>query len=91
MQIVLYCGAQNCKHQITLITTEAEYVSFSHSLRKVIPLTNLFKEVEARDVCTIRATPSIFCKAFEDKSEALELTKSSKMRPRIKYYNLVYH
>ena len=47
--------------------------------------------MEERDVYTISNTPSIFCKAFEDNSGALELAKSPKMRPHTKHSNLAYH
>ena len=79
---ILWCS--KLQTQATLSTTEAEYVSLSHSLHEVIPLINLLKEMEKCEVCTIIDTPSIFCKAFEDNSEALELAKSPKMRPRTK-------
>ena len=86
---ILWCS--KLQTQVTLSTTEAEYVSLSHSLREVIPLINLLKEMEKLEICTISDTPNIFCKAFEDNSGALELAKSPKMRPRTKHINLAYH
>ena len=82
--LIMYvgCPIQWCsklQNQVTLSTTEAEYGSLSHSLREVIPLINLLKEMEKREICTISDTPSIFCKAFEDNLGALELAKSPKM------------
>ena len=35
--------------------------------------------------------PTVFYKAFEDNSGAIELVRTSKMRPRTKHINLVYH
>ena len=77
--------------QVSLSTTEAEYVSLSQSLRKVIPVINLIKEMKERNISTVSSAPTVFCKAFEDNSGALELAKSPKMRPRTKHLHLVYH
>ena len=77
--------------QVTLSTTEAEYISLSHALRETIPLINLLQEMHDKHISTVRKTPSVFCKAFEDNSGALELAKSPKLRPRTKHINLPYH
>ena len=76
---ILWCS--KLQTQITLSTTESKYVSLLHSLREVILLINLLKEMEKHEIYTISNTPSIFCKDFEDNSGAIELSKSSKMRP----------
>ena len=44
-----------------------------------------------KHISTVSKTPTIFCKAFEDNSGALELAKSPKLRPRTKHINLPYH
>jgi hypothetical protein len=36
-------------------------------------------------------TPKVHCKAFEDNSGALEMTKTHKLRPRTKHLNIIYH
>jgi hypothetical protein len=36
-------------------------------------------------------TPEVHCKAFEDNSGALEMARTSKMRPRTKHLNIKYH
>ena len=61
------------------------------SLREVIPVINLIKELKERNIFTISSVPTVFCKTFEDNSGALELAKSLKMRPKTKHLNLVYH
>ena len=94
--IILYAGCpiiwcSKLQTQVSLSTTEAEYVSLSQSLREVIPVINLIKEMKERNIATVSSVPTVFCKAFEDNSGALELAKSPKMRPRTKHLNLVYH
>ena len=86
---VVWCS--KLQTQVTLSTTEAEYISLSHALRETIPLINLLQEMHDKHISTVRKTPSVFCKAFEDNSGALELAKSPKLRPRTKHINLPYH
>ena len=76
--------------EISLSTTEAEYIALSQSLRDVLPLIELIKEVN--DVLKIEGQPpKVYCKVFEDNNGALELAKAPKMRPRTKHIALKYH
>jgi hypothetical protein len=54
-------------------------------------MINLMTEVNRLGVCSYCTVPKIYCKAFEDNSGALELTKAPKMRARTKHINLVFH
>ena len=47
--------------------------------------------MKANNISTYSETPTVFYKAFEDNSGAIELVRTSKMRPRTKHINLVYH
>ena len=94
--IVFYAGCpiiwKSILHtQVALSTTEIEYISMPQSLRDTIPIINLVKEIQKKKISTISSVPSVYCKAFEDNSGALEIAKSPKMRPRTKHINLVYH
>jgi len=40
---------------------------------------------------SIRATPKIHCKVFEDNEGAIEIANVPKMRPRTKHLNIKYH
>ena len=85
--IVFYAGCliiwkSVLQTQVALSTTDAEYISLSQSLRDVIPIINLVKEIQKKKISTISSVPSVYCKAFEDNSGALEIAKSPKMRPR---------
>ena len=76
---------------ISLSTTEAEYVALSQSLRDTIPIMNLIKELQDQGFHDENIKPVVHCKAFEDNTGALELSKVPKMRPRTKHINNVYH
>ena len=86
----LYWGSklQTC---IALSTTEAEYVALSQALRDAIPIMNLLKEMREYKFHEKSSQHKVHCKAFEDNTGALELSKVHKMRPRTKHINNTYH
>ena len=75
----------------TLSTTEAEYVALSMSLREVIPLMGLLKEINQQGFEVQIDSPSIHCKVFEDNSGALELARLPKIRPRNQAYQPIIY
>jgi hypothetical protein len=77
--------------EIALSSTESEYIGLSHTLRSVIPLMELIKELKDKGVDLVRDDPKVHCKLFEDNSGAIELAKVPKMRPRTKHINVKYH
>ena len=83
--------ASKMQTEVTLSTTEAEYVSLSQSLRDVIPLMRLVNEIRETFDDTISAKPTVRCTVFEDNSGALELANVPKMRPRTKHIGNKYH
>ena len=74
-----------------LSTTEAEYISLSSALRQVIPVMDLLEEMRAQGIISETFAPTVFCKAFEDNSGALEMARMPRMRPRTKHINCSYH
>jgi hypothetical protein len=54
-------------------------------------MINLMTEINRLEVCDYVTVPKVYCKAFENNSGSLELAKASKMRPRTKHINLVFH
>jgi Reverse transcriptase (RNA-dependent DNA polymerase)/GAG-pre-integrase domain len=77
--------------EITLSTTEAEYVCLSQALRTIKVLMRLIEEI-AKHVPGFKASvPVVRCKAFEDNAGALELANAPRMRPRTKHINIKYH
>jgi hypothetical protein len=77
--------------EISLSTTESDYVSLSTALRDVIPIMHLIEELRQAGFDYNRERPKIFCTVFKDNSGALELAKTPKMRPRTKHINVKYH
>jgi hypothetical protein len=73
-------------------STEGEYISLSQSLREVLPLMELAKELSAAGGFNLGTnSPQVHCKAFEDNSGALEMGRTPKMRPQTKHLNIKYH
>ncbi len=77
--------------EITLSTTEAEYIALSTSAREIIPLLSLAQEAATFGVINKVETPIIRCKIFEDNEGAVEMANVPKMRPRTKHLNIKYH
>jgi hypothetical protein len=83
--------ASRLQTEIAMSSTESEYISLSQSLREVLPLMELAKELSAAGFNLGIITPKVHCKAFEDNSGALEMARTPKMRPRTKHLNIKYH
>ena len=83
--------ASKMQTEVTLSTTESEYVSLSQSQRDVIPLMRIVNEIRERFDNSILSKPTVRCTVFEDNSWALELANVPKMRPRTKHINNKYH
>jgi hypothetical protein len=75
--------------EISLSTTESEYVSLSTALRDVIPIMRLIDELRLAGFDNNKERPKIFCTVFEDNAGALELANTPKMRPRTKHINVI--
>ena len=73
--------------KVALSSTEAEYIALSQSLRDMIPVMELLKELKKKGFSIYSACPTVYCKAFEDNSGAMELTRIPKMCPRTKHIN----
>ena len=76
--------------EIALSTTEAEYIALSQSLRDVLPLVGLLRELQ-RSIPFDPATPVVHCKIHEDNQGCIDLVKAPRMRPRTKHIALKYH
>ena len=77
--------------EISLSSTEAEYVALSQSMREVIPLMGIIAETTKHMQVSCPNIPTVHCKVFKDKSGALEMANVLKMRPRTKHINVKYH
>ena len=70
---------------MALSTTESEYVALSQSMRDVIPLLDLLKEM-ILVILSEDDTPKIHCNIFEDNQGCFDLVKASKDETKDKTY-----
>ena len=85
---ILWCS--KLQTEITLSTTEAEYVALSQAMREVIPLMNLMKELgKVLKINTLK--PDFYCQLFEDNRSTITVVESKKFTPRTKHIALKYH
>ena len=76
--------------EIALSTAEAEYIALSQSLRDVIPLITLLKEINTVFPVHVK-TPTFVCKVHEDNQSCITMATASKFSPRTKHIALKYH
>jgi hypothetical protein len=94
--VITYAGcpvmwASKLQTEVTLSTTESEYVGLSESLRSAIFVMNLIREMSTNGFTVETNTPKVFCKVFEDNEGAIQIAKAPKMRPRTRHLNQKYH
>ena len=84
--VIMYAGCpvlwwSKLKTEITLSTTEAEFIALSQVVRKLMPFTELMKEVYfIFDIYIPK--PEVFYKLFEDNQIYIAVTESKKFPPR---------
>jgi hypothetical protein len=94
--VISYAGcpiilASKLQTKVVLSTTESEYVGLSESLRIVIVMMKLFKEMQEQGVDVPKTNHVVYCKLFEDNAGAIHLAKAPKMRPRMRHIYQKYH
>lgn len=78
--------------EITLSSTESEYIGLSHSLRETIPIMNVFKELKRQGFPITDTQPQVKCEVFEDNSRALRIATNYKYCPGTKHISVkLYH
>ena len=76
--------------EIALSTTEAEYIAMLQSMRDLLPMQRLLKELG--DVCGMTIDKSVtHSKCFEDNQGCEQLANAPKMRPRTKHIAIKNH
>jgi hypothetical protein len=75
---------------IALSTTESEYIALSPAMRKVVPLLDIYGQINKAFECQDHK-PTVKCTVFEDNNGALDLATAPKMRPRTKHIAIKYH
>ena len=82
--------AYKFQSDISLSTTEAEFIALSQSMREIIPLMEHLEQLE--ETLKIESKrPSVKCKVFEDNNGAIELAKTPNIRTLTKHIDLKYH
>jgi hypothetical protein len=77
--------------EIALSSCESEFICLSETVRQVIPLINLVKEIKSRGGPLSVTIPTVHCRVFEDNSGAIQIATVPKMRPRTKHINVKFH
>ena len=78
------------QQEISLSTTEAEYIALSTAAREILPMRDLLIEISSQ-FGIHEITPNVRCTIFEDNVGAETLAKSPKMTPRTKHLAIKYH
>jgi hypothetical protein len=77
--------------EIAMSSTESEYTGASYALREAIPIMNLMKEMQARQVLIPSWQATVHCRLHEDNSGAMEILKKAKYQPRTKHLLVKLH
>ena len=77
--------------EIALSTTEEEYTGISYALREVILFMELLKEIKEKGFDVLDHKVKVYCRVFEDNSDAIEMAVVHKWRPRTKHLGTKLH
>ena len=72
---------------VTLINTKAKYVVLIESLREMISILDLIKEINKFQLTTYMSKSEVKCMVFEDNTETLKLTMAPKICPHTQHIN----
>jgi hypothetical protein len=94
--IIKYAGCpiiwgSRLQTEFTQSSTESEYISLSQSLKEVIPIIALIRELKRHNFNFNDDDPDVKCKAFEDNDGAYQRATVPKLRPQTKHINIKYH
>ena len=93
--VIRYAGCpihwfSRLQSEISLSTTEAEYIALSTAAREALPMRSLLSDITKVFGLTAKA-PNVHCTIFEDNMGAETLAKAPKMNPRTKHIAIKYH
>jgi hypothetical protein len=93
--VLMYAGCpihwvSKLQTEIALSTAEAEYIALSQSLREVIPLMSMMKELKKAFPIEIQI-PNFNCTVHEDNQSCISMATTQKFSPRTKHIALKYH
>ena len=93
--VISYAGCpihwcSKMESEISLSTTEAEYIALSMAMRDVLPFLNLMMELK-EFLPVSEAQPKFFCTVWEDNRSCIRVDEAPKFTPRTKHIALKYH
>ena len=74
-----------------LSSTESEYTGLEYTLREVISIMQLLKDLKRSGFPIAPTTLKVTCRVFEDNSGSLEMVTVHKHRARTKHLNMKLH
>ena len=77
--------------EIALSTLEAEYIALSQSMRDLLPMRRILKEIGAQLKLDFAQPAMVHSTIFEDNNGALGLATAPKLTPRTKHIAVKYH
>jgi hypothetical protein len=84
------CRASCLQTEIALSTAGAEYIAMPSTLREVIPLMPLMKELHTVSVLPVhRSKPNFFCKVHKDNQSTIKMANNDKFTPQTKHIALI--
>ena len=93
--VIMYAGCpihwgSKIQTEISLSTTESEYIALSTSMRELIPFMSLMKET-AGLFGLLKRDPLFSCTIWEDNESCMTVAKIPKFTPRKKHISIKYH
>jgi histone deacetylase 1/2 len=77
--------------EVSLSTTEAEYIALSQAMRELIPMRSFLLEIGKRVKLEFAQGTMLHSTVFEDNNGALSLATAPKITPRTKHIAVKYH
>ena len=78
-------------HMGLQVADSSEYIALSNTLCDLIPVMELMKEIAKKGFAILDNAHYVYCKAFEDNVDALELARLPKLRPHTKHIIVCCH
>ena len=93
--VVFYAGcplvwASRMQTEISLPTAESEYVACSTTMRDVLSLMQLMREIDKMFPVN-SPKPIVHCNVYEDNESCIAMAKNRKFSPRTKHIAIKYH
>ena len=86
----LILWASKLQTEISLSTTEAEYIALSQAMREIIPMMEHLEQLQ-KTLNIESKRPSIKFKVFKDNNDVIKLAKAPNILPHTKHISLKYH